>query len=335
MSKHRRGVSPLPSDYKGSSSNLAQILSTIGKGIKCRITELTPRQRVLAEFIIQNPESVGFLSITNLAKNAGVSESTVVRFCKALGYEGYVDLSKEVQQRIQFELSTVDRFKLLHKFSQSVTVGSLSAFERVVAHELENIAKLNESIKKSDFYNCINLMAKADYVYVVGCMGSASLAHYFGYMLSKILPRVVIVDSPGGFQSNMMGGLDPRCLVFLFAFPRYPRATVEIGEWAVQKGAMVIAITDSHTSPVVPLAHISFLISVGITSFVDAYAAPITFLNTLVTEFSERDSGATEHSLRQFEVYAEKEGLFLKSADRLAPSPRKDRGGKKSEDHRN
>jgi len=146
VTKYLENPSSIPSNQQGSSSELAQILSIIAERIKTRMAELTLRQRVLAEFIVQNPKSVGFLSITNIAKEAAVSESTIVRFCKALGYEGYAGFSREAQQNIQFELSTVDRFKLLHELSQSDTEGFFPVFERAVIHEMENIAKLDKSI---------------------------------------------------------------------------------------------------------------------------------------------------------------------------------------------
>jgi DNA-binding MurR/RpiR family transcriptional regulator len=325
MVKYPDKVSVIFESPDDSVAELNQILETVVERVKSRMAECTPRQRVLAEFLVQSPESVGFLSINTLATEVGVSEATIFRFCKELGYEGYADLSHEVQQSIQYKLSTVGRFKLIHKLGQSTTKGHLSAFERVVAHEMENLAKLSRSIKKADFDKCIKLMAKAKRIFVVGCMGSASLAYYFGYMLSKILPGVVTLNGSGGLQSTMVAGFNSDSLVFLLAFPRYPRATVEIGEWALQKGARIVAITDSHASPIVPLAAISFLIPVGIASFVDAYAAPVTFLNTLVTEFSERDADVTERALKQFEAYAGETAIFTKSTVKMSwPKPEKD-----------
>jgi DNA-binding MurR/RpiR family transcriptional regulator len=68
--------------------------------IRKRLDEFTPRLRALAEYILQNPESLAFLSITNIAKESGVAQSTIVRFCNVLGYDGYAHLVREARQAI-------------------------------------------------------------------------------------------------------------------------------------------------------------------------------------------------------------------------------------------
>ncbi len=275
----------------------------------------TPRQRGLAEFILQNPESLAFLTITDLAKRVGVSEATVTRFCSTLGYEGYAHLCREVQETIQSELSTVGRFQLVRTMGlHSVETRSPSnAFERVLSNEIENLVNLSRTIRTADFYRCVDLMAGADRICIVGSMASSSLANYFGYMLGKIFPHVDVLQGHGGTTSSICNCLGPHCLVFLLSFPRYPKVTVELGQLAVQRGAKIVAITNSPVSPVVPLASMTFLIPIGIVSFVDAYAAPIAFINALVTELSERNPEATQQSLNQFDEYVSQEGLFLKS----------------------
>ncbi len=282
--------------------------------IKKMMSGFTPRQRMLAEYILQNPESVAFLSISELSERAGVSLATIVRFCHLLGYEGYAHWNREAQQSIQYELSTTGRFQLVHSLKGRV-VGNhpSSAFERVVASEIDNVIGLTQSIQNAEFYRCIKMMAEADQICIIGCMASSCLANFFGYNLRKIFPRVEVVDHPGGRAAGALKSLSSRSLVFLICFPRYPRFTLELGQVSKQKGAKIIAITNSHISPVVPLATLSFLIPLGILSFVDAYAAPMTFIHALVTEFSESHPKIARVALRQFDDYVLQTDLFLKS----------------------
>ncbi len=92
---------------KGFEAATTSIRPALIEKLEHEIDTFTPRQRGLAEFILQNPESLAFLTITDLAKRVGVSEATVTRFCATLGYEGYAHLCREVQETIQSELSTV------------------------------------------------------------------------------------------------------------------------------------------------------------------------------------------------------------------------------------
>jgi DNA-binding MurR/RpiR family transcriptional regulator len=302
---------------KALKTAMASIAPPLIEKLKQEIDHFTPRQRGLAEFILQNPESLAFLTITDLAKKVGVSEATVTRFCSTLGYDGFAHLCREVQETIQSELSTVGRFQLVRTMGRhSVETRSPSAFERVLSTEIDNLINLNKNIRTSDFYRCVDLMAESDRICIIGSMASSCLAIYFGYMLGKIYPRVDVLHDHGGLASAVCNSLNQKSMVFLISFPRYPKVTVELGQLAAQKEASIIAITNSPISPIVPLANITFFIPVGIVSFVDAYASPMAFLNALVTEFSERNPDATQQSLNLFDEYVSQEGLFNKSSSR-------------------
>ena len=286
----------------------------IAEKIKAMLGGFTPRQRGLAEFILQNPESIMFFSITDLAKRSGVSQATITRFCNVIGYEGFLHFSREMQQSIQAELGTVGRFNLARSLKGKLQNGqSPTLFEKIVDGEIDNLLNLAKSIKTYDFYRCVDMMSEAHRICIVGCMASACLASFFGYMLGKIFPQVDILTGHGAGAFAISSSLDGESLVFLISFPRYPRATVELGRLAAQKGAKVIAITNSHVSPVVPLAELSFIVPVGIVSFVDAYAGPVVLMNALVTELSERNPERTHQALIQFDTYAEQTGIFVRS----------------------
>ena len=298
--------------FERSNRESTSLELTLAKRLKTEMDSFTPRQRGLAEFILQNPESLAFLTITDLARKVGISEATITRFCSILGYQGYAHLCREVQQAIQSELSMVGRFQLVRSMGpRFVGPRSPSAFERVLSNEIENLINLTRNIRTAEFYRCIDLMAAADQICIVGAMASVSLANYFSYMLEKIFPRVALLHGHGSTASAVCNSLTRHSIVFLISFPRYPRVTLELGQLAMQRGAQLIAITNSPVSPVVPLATITFLIPVGIVSFVDAYAAPIAFINALVTGLSERNPKATQRSLNIFDEYVGEEGLFV------------------------
>ena len=107
-----------------------------------------------------------------------------------------------------------------------------------------------------------------------------------------------------------MSELGPKSLVFLLAFPRYPRETVELGQATKSLGARIVAITDAHFSPVVPLADIVFYIPTGGPTLIDAYAAPVAFIRALISELSGLNPKATERALSRFEKYAADLDLF-------------------------
>lgn len=295
-----------------------RLIPDIINRIRQALESLTKSQRALAEYIIQHPEHVGLLTISELAGNVGVSDATVVRFCNRLGYKGYGEFGKMVQQAIKYELSTIGRFNLAQEsFRQQKKTGE-SVFERVVSTELANIRRMAESINKADFYSAVEWFEEADHLVIVGAMGSESLSKYFHYAAAKILPSVKRVNSCGAADSDFLKHLTPQSVVILLAFPRYPKTTLQIGRIAKESGCRVVSITDSHHSPVVQISDLVLQVSVSVTSIVDAYAAPILLINALVSELSERHPEKTERILSSFERYAKEMDIWCKPLTRSA-----------------
>lgn len=297
-------------DARGKTGE--EIAPTVMEQIRAMMDRFTKRQRMLAEYMVQRPEKVGFLSISELAANAGVSVATVVRFCNRLGYSGYIELGRKVQTGIQNDLSMLDRFQLSQRAASMGKKPGDSAFERVLALEMESLAQLARSIRRPDFFKCVKWMGQARHVAVIGCLASAGLAEYFAYAAAKVLPSVQSATSGGARDAGLMKELDENALVFVLAFPRYPAASLKLGQLAQKAGAKIVAVTDSLQSPAIQLAHLSFLISISASAMIDAYAAPVTFINALITQFAEENPEKSRRALAHFETFASGMDLWLK-----------------------
>ena len=295
--------------------------------IKLEYDHFTPAQKAIAEFIIHNPESLLFMSISEMAEKAQVSMASIVRFCNVLGFDGYTQLMKEGQQEIQSQLSTLGRFNISQNLrstkilKESKNWGD-SAFSRILSHEIENLNRLVEAIKVEDFNKAVELIGKADRILILGCMASASLAAHMGRMLCKVIPEVDVVNSDGILDSAKFIRLTSRSVVFVIAFPRYPSVTVRLANTAVERGCHIVSITDSHLSSISGLGELTFHIGVGIPSFVDAYAAPLTFVSALCTEVAEKNPSRSQAALTKFDEMALMNNLFDKQIWR--GRPRKD-----------
>jgi DNA-binding MurR/RpiR family transcriptional regulator len=299
-------------------SHSTPIAFAVLEEIRKRLDEFTPRLRALAEYILQNPESLAFLSITDIAKKSGVAQTTIVRFCNVLGYDGYSHLVREARQAIQSELGAAGRFKIVRRMRKESNKNlSLTTFERLFEQELENIENLAKRIKSADFYRCIDLMAEVDDICIIGCMSSTSLAQFFGDMLSKAFTRVAVLHGHSVTTSAVFRRLTKKSLVFLISFPQYATSTEQLGRLAASNGSHIVAITDNNNSPIVPLADISFLIPVSIKSYMESYSAPIALISILVNAFSEKDPQKTEAALSRYDKYTSEMNLYKVSKERL------------------
>ena len=286
--------------------------------------QLTSSQKVLALYLLQHPEKIGYLSIRDLAKSAGVSIATVFRLCRHLGYEGYIELGREVQQSVQYELSTPTRFRLGTDPLFIQSSGPVSAFERVVAVEMDSLASMARTIRMDDLSRCIRWMNEADHVVVAATMGSTSLAEYMGYALSKVLSSVRLITAVAGSDTwYHFKGLTEKSLVFIVGFPRYPQSTLDIGAQLKKGGCRVVAVTDHYRSPLTAVSDIVFPIPISFSTVVDSFTAPVAFIHGLVAEYSERHRDEGRVHLQEFEDYTAQSNAWAQSPARPPGTPRR------------
>jgi len=288
--------------------------------IKTHLARLTPRQRAVGEFIIKNPESLAFLSIVELAGKAGVSQATVVRFSNALGYDGYTQLSGEIRQAIQLAYGSLDRFRLGSSIKNDPSHDrDDSFFSRVLTSEIDNLIALTRNLKSSDFYACVDRAVAADQIMVMGGFASLSLAVHMQQMLVKVRPRVELISQRDITTSSRIYGLGKKSLVFIVSFPRYPKRVLELAALAKQQKAYIVVITNSPIAPPVALADQTFFVSVDVPSFVDGYAAPMAFVNALVTEIGMRNPDSSRQALNFYDQFAAEMGIFFNKKGEWRP----------------
>ena len=219
--------------------------------IRDRLQQMTPRQRAIGQYILNNPESLAFLSIVELARKIGVSEATIVRFSNTMGYAGYSQLSSEIRQAVQLEYGSLDRFRL----GQSLEAGYArkdddSLFSRVITSEIDNLVRLAGSIRSSQFDDCVERTLNADHLAIVGCQSSYTLAVHMYQMIVKVLARTDLFVQRSIHTAAKLHQYSERSMLYLFSFPRYPREGTDIAAMAKKRGTYVVVVTNSQTGEV-------------------------------------------------------------------------------------
>jgi DNA-binding MurR/RpiR family transcriptional regulator len=279
--------------------------------IRDRLQQLTPRQRSIGQYILNNPESLAFLSIVELAQKIGVSEATIVRFSNTLGYAGYSQLSSVIRQAIQLEYGSGDRFKLgRYLEGEYARKNDDSLFSRVISSEIDNLIRLAESVRSSQFHDCVERTLKADHLAVVGCQASYILATHMYQMIVKVLGQTDLFTQRSIHTAAKLHQYTKKSMMYLFSFPRYPKEGTDIAAAAKKRGAYVVVITNSQLSPAVQVAHQTILIDVDVPSFVDGYVAPLAFINALVTEVGMRQAQKAQAGLDYYDEFVAELGVF-------------------------
>lgn len=284
--------------------------------------ELTIKQKLLARFMLQHPEKIGFLSIRDLAEQVGVSTATVSRLCSQLGYSGYDELGREVQQSLQYEMSTPARLRMLNDVADQAGDTPQTAFDRVVDMETQNLLLLRRMADRGTLMRCVVDLHDAESVFVVGSMGSTALAEYFAYALGKVRRSVRLASSGTGSSDWLaLSNAGPETLVILIGFPRYQRRTIEIGQHAKARGARILAVTDQESSPLARLADLVIPVPISLSTVVDSFAAPVVLIHGLVVEYGERYRAEVQQHLLGFEQYTRDLSVWPETPKRDPASP--------------
>lgn len=285
------------------------------KDILAVIEEASPRfskgQRNIAKYITENYDKAAFMTANKLGKAVNVSESTVVRFAAELGYNGYPEMRRALQDMIRNCLTSVQRIEVAQDLIQSGDILS-----NVLNSDIEQIRMTMDDINREDFARAADTIAAAKHIYILGVRSSAALANFMGFYFNLVFDNVKLVNdhSISEVYEQVLRITEGDVFIAL-SFPRYSRRTIKAMRYARDMGASVIGITDTASSPIAKLADIALFARSDMISFLDSLVAPLSLVNALVVAASARAGGdlyknfeRLEHIWAEYEVYEKVDG---------------------------
>ena len=256
---------------------------------------LSKGHRKIAEYIVEHYDKAVFMTASKLGEMVGVSESTVVRFASAMGYEGYPQLQRALQELVRHWLTAVQRFEMATDIDQSEVL-------RTVLHaDMQNIRTTTEEIDASAFDEVVDKIISARHIYVMGLRSAAPIAQFLAYYLNFIFDNVRVVSEASGDVFEQISRINESDLLFGISFPRYSTATGKALQYCREAGAQVIALTDSETAPIARSAHYLLTAKSDMVSLVDSLVAPMSVVNALIVALTSRRKHETAQTLNRLE----------------------------------
>ena len=233
---------------------------------------------------MSNYDKAAFMTADLLSKNTGVSCSTVVRFAVELGYDGYPQLQKALQEMVRTKLTSVQRMEVT-----SNRVGDRDILTTILNYDILKIKQTMEEIDKNAFENAVETIINAKNIYILGVRSSASLAEFLGFYMNLIFSNVRLISTTSASEIfEQILRVDENDVVIAISFPRYSARTVKAVQYSQNQKAKIIAITDSKTSPLSKFATETLIARSDIASFVDSLVAPLSVINALVAALGMR-----------------------------------------------
>ena len=221
------------------------------------------------------------MTASRLGEYVGVSESTVVRFASALGYDGYPQLQRALQELIRHRLTASQRFEMTSDMDQS------QVLSKVLKADMQNIRSTIDELDESIFEGVVQSLLSARTIYVLGQRSSAPLAQFFAHYLNFIFSNVQVVTSGVSDIFEQIARIGEDDVLIGISFPRYSSRTVEAMHFAKSRGAQLVAITDGPLSPLHAAADLCLTAKSDMASFVDSMVAPLSLINALIVALSQ------------------------------------------------
>ena len=270
------------------------------------VPQMSKGQKAIAAFILSQYERAAYLTAARIGEEAGVSESTVVRFAMELGFEGYPHFQKALQEELKVRLTAAQRLKASSRLENSPDI-----LGTVLQADIDKLRYTYEHLDRSSFELAVSTILNARKIYILGVRSAAPLAAFLGFYFNLIFDNIRLVHTTS--VSEMFEQILPvgeGDVVIGVSFPRYSRRTIKAMTYSRDSGATVIAITDKADTPVASNADLCLLAPSDMMSFVDSLVAPLSVINALIAAITIRKKEHVsktleklEHIWDEYEVY--------------------------------
>ena len=258
---------------------------------------LSKGQKILATYITDNYDKAVFLTAAKMGQVVGVSESTVVRFATHLGYKGYPEFQKALEEMVRNKLNSIQRMEVTYgRISQS------HILETVLQSDQEKIKDTLEHIDEHAFELAVDTIIKAKHIYIVGIRSCAPLAAFMAFYFNLMFENVTLLQTNNSSELfEQMVRISKDDVIIGISFPRYSMRTLKAMEFANNRNAKVITLTDSVHSPMNLYSSCNLIARSDMASIVHSLVAPLSVINALIVALCMKKQGEVAKTLETLE----------------------------------
>lgn len=254
-------------------------------------------QKKLVSYITDNYDKAAFFTAAKLGETVGVSESTVVRFAIHLGYKGYPEFQKALEELVRNKLNSIQRMEVTYG-----RVPQSEILDTVLRADIEKIKLTMENIDHNAFELAVETILEAKSIYIVGIRSCAPLASFLGFYFNLLFDNVHLMHTNSSSELfEQMIHISKEDVIIGISFPRYSMRTLKALEFANNRNAKVITLTDSIHSPMNLYSSCNLIARSDMASIVDSLVAPLSVINALVVALCMRKQREVTATLEDLE----------------------------------
>jgi len=274
--------------------------------------DLTRTDAAIADYILEHLDTVGLQTSISLSQAIGVSDTSVIRFIRKLGFSGYAEFRSEMGNRIQRQivqnqqdLSPSQKYEAAQKLLNRDTL-----VENVSNYVLDNLQRSLSKLDNEKVQEVVDIILGSDHKYVAAFRGTACCAQYMASKLILLQPRVIPVIRGDGTAIEILTDIREGDCLILYSFPRYSKICFTLADIAKGHGAKIILITDRLTSPLACKADHVLIACVNGMGFTNSYVAPLCVSEVILMAVSERNAETQNMRIHEMDAFINESELF-------------------------
>ena len=280
--------------------------NSVMTNIISRMDSLTPKGKILGNYIMQHPTKAVFMTIKELAETCKTSEATVIRFIDSCGYNGYSAFQQALKGFLDTGLTLLDRADL-----QGIQKPGMDRLNHVVLEEMSNLQHLYESIDLQRLNEVVQYLVESPNVYVVGSRLSYTFAYFLGWSLTRVRKGTQILKGSDTTAIDQVANAPENSLMVMIATTRYPNELIKLGRFIRREGHRLILITDNETAPMIQFANFHLVVPMSSIPFIGNMSNMLCVVKYIVQELaSQLGEDLKDHQQKIEQVYLENDILF-------------------------
>lgn len=274
--------------------------------IDSKFDKFSKGQKKIARYVTEHYETAAFMTAAKMGETVDVSESTVVRFATELGYKGYPEFQKDLQDLIRSKLTGIQRIDVFDARTRGENI-----VENTMKNDSQLLLNTLQTVSQENFDASVKAIMNAKKIYILGVRSASFLAGFLSYYFKLIFDNVVLIDVSSDSEIyEEIFRINKGDVCIAISMPRYSKLTIRAVRFMKDRGIEVIAITDNANAPIARMSDYVLEAKSGMASIVDSLVAPLSLMNALIAAITlekgeelRENYEALEKIWDQYEVY--------------------------------
>lgn len=279
---------------------------------KIKNLPLTRTDRDIAEYILEHLDTIGFQTSTTLAQSIGVSDTSVIRFIRKLGFKGYAEFRSEMNQRMARQLNQTQKdLSPGEKYLQTKQLLNRdSLVHDVSSYTLDNLEKSLSRLDNDTVNHIADIILSSDRKYIAAFRGSACCAQYMASKLVFLTPNVFPLTHADATAVERLVDISPRDCLMIYSFPRYSELHYVLMDLAKSRGAKIVLVTDRITSPLASKADVVVTANITGLGFTNSYVVPLSLSEVILLAISSREDSVHSERMTRIDEIVGQQKLY-------------------------